>query len=468
MARQRSIALSSSILLLLACSVFSANPAVASVPTPGSKATPVKATPVTQITSPDQIFDGEYEVATASLLPPTPAKSVAAANAPALSPKAAIAHTGKVGKETAYSGSSWEDGTHATFYGSPDASGTMAGACGYGNLYATGYGVLTAAISQVMWNDGLSCGACYEVACVGSQYVQGPVCNPTTVTVTISDLCPTQGNPLCAPPFHHLDMSEPAWAVLSPKRVAGVLQTKMRRVPCPRQGGLRFMLTGNPYYLQTLVFNVGGAGDIRGVEVSANGGPWMQMTKNWGAQYSMKEGFLGKSLGFRITSSTGDVLTVNNAAGSNWYIGQTVQVDQNFASTFGGSPASAIGTSGRSAPRAHSSKHSSSKPKPSSGAIKTVPKPSSSKSSGSKSSGSKSSSSKSSSSKSSSSKVVHPKPTGAGGHWGTGKHPTGKGHHVNWWAPGTPSSRRKSMEDFVDYGRVWYVNVTVNNQLTFN
>ena len=466
MVRQRGIALFSSILLLLAFSIVSPNRAAAISPA-------AKSAPVTQITSPDEIFNGEYETATASLLPPTPVKSAAAANAPALSPEAAIAHTGKVGKETAYSGSSWEDGTHATFYGSPDASGTMAGACGYGNLYATGYGVLTAAISQVMWNDGFSCGACYEVACVGSQYVQGPVCNPTTVTVTISNLCPTEGNPLCAPPFHHLDMSEPAWAVLSPKRVAGVLQTKMRRVPCPRQGGLRFMLSGNPFYLQTLVFNVGGAGDIRGVEVSADGGPWMQMEHNWGAQYSIKQGLLGKALGFRITSSSGDVLTVNNAAGSNWYIGQTVQVDQNFASTFGGSPASAIGTSGRSAPRARSGKHSSSKSKSSSGAIKTVPKPSSSKSSGSKSSGSKSSgskssSSKSSSSKSSSNKVVHPKPTGAGGHWGTGKHPTGKGHHVNWWAPGAPSSRRKSLEDFSDYGRVWYVNVTVNNQLTFN
>ncbi|KAG2548867.1 hypothetical protein PVAP13_9KG203885 [Panicum virgatum] len=66
----------------------------------------------------------------------------------------------------------------------------MGGACGYGNLYDSGYGVLNAALSQTLFNDGASCGQCYTISCDGSR-PGGEYCKPgTSITVSATNLCP--------------------------------------------------------------------------------------------------------------------------------------------------------------------------------------------------------------------------------------------------------------------------------------
>eukprot|EP00270_Netrium_digitus_P000160 TRINITY_DN10171_c0_g1_i2.p1 TRINITY_DN10171_c0_g1~~TRINITY_DN10171_c0_g1_i2.p1 ORF type:complete len:303 (+),score=23.77 TRINITY_DN10171_c0_g1_i2:432-1340(+) len=230
----------------------------------------------------------------------------------------------------------WQQ-AHATFYGGADASGTMGGACGYGNLYTAGYGVLTAAASGVLFEAGLTCGACYRVQCVnqpGWSYCRNP---SKSIVITITNLCPNnwalpsnQGG-WCNYPRKHLDMSQPAWEMLA-YYGAGIVPVNIARWPCARRGGVVFVLSGNPWYLEINVQNVAVSGDIRNIWLSTNRGQiWTSMDHNWGMVWSLHGNFWNRGLSFRLKSKlTGTLLTIISAIPPNWSVGQTFQTRGQF------------------------------------------------------------------------------------------------------------------------------------------
>ncbi|XP_057756553.1 expansin-A22-like [Arachis stenosperma] len=225
----------------------------------------------------------------------------------------------------------WYD-AHATFYGDMQGGETMNGACGYGNLFAQGYGLANTALSTALFNRGLTCGACFEIQCVNDP--QWCIKGAGTIKVTATNFCPPTNEkgrpPWCNPPQKHFDLSMKMFTTIANYK-AGIIPVRYRRTPCIKHGGVKFELKGNPHWLLVLVFNVANAGDVTNVRISGSTTrAWIPMTRNWGQNWQTGTPLNGQALSFMVTTSDGKTLTFNNVAPPSWRLGQTFEAATNF------------------------------------------------------------------------------------------------------------------------------------------
>ncbi|EER91570.1 hypothetical protein BDA96_01G252700 [Sorghum bicolor] len=226
----------------------------------------------------------------------------------------------------------WSPGT-ATFYGGADGSGTMGGACGYDNLYNAGYGVNNAALSSTLFNDGASCGQCYLITCDASR-PGGQWCKPgNSITVSATNLCPANyalpNGGWCGPGRPHFDMSQPAWERIGIYS-AGVIPVLYQQVKCSRTGGVRFGIAGSQYFLLVNIQNLGGSGSVGAAWVKGDRTGWIQMSRNWGANWQALAGLVGQGLSFAVTTTGGQYIQFWNVVPRWWQFGQTYTTTQNF------------------------------------------------------------------------------------------------------------------------------------------
>lgn len=153
------------------------------------------------------------------------------------------------------------------------------------------------------------------------------------ITVAATNLCPPNyaiaNGGWCNPTRSHFDMSQPAWLQIGIYQ-GGIIPVLYQRVPCVKQGGVRFTITGFNYYELVLISNVAASGSVASVWVQGSSTK-VPMSRNWGANWQSLAGIAGQPLTFGITSTGGQTIVFQNIVPENWVFGTTFTSNLQFS-----------------------------------------------------------------------------------------------------------------------------------------
>ncbi|RLN41170.1 hypothetical protein C2845_PM01G41260 [Panicum miliaceum] len=124
-------------------------------------------------------------------------------------------------------------------------------------------------------------------------------------------------------------MSQLAWEHIGVYR-AGVIPVVYQQVRCSRQGGVRFSIAGFNYFLLINIQNLGGSGSVGAAWIKSDNTGWIQMSRNWGANWQALSGRVGQGLSFAVTTTGGQYIQFLNVVPAWWKFGETYTTNQNF------------------------------------------------------------------------------------------------------------------------------------------
>ncbi|KAI5391497.1 hypothetical protein KIW84_076347 [Lathyrus oleraceus] len=224
----------------------------------------------------------------------------------------------------------WQ-GAIATWYGPPNGAGSDGGACGYtDSVEKPPLSKMISAGGPSLFQNGVGCGACYEVKCT-----ENSACSGNAVKVMITDECPE-----CVESTH-FDLSGTAFGSIARSgmddnlRNAGKINIQYRRVACSFGNSIAFIIDSgaNPYYFATEIEYANGIGDIVQVEITQSN-EWLSMRRSWGARWALNLGSqLVTPFSIRLTESgngSEKTIVAENVIPNNWQPGQVYRSLVNF------------------------------------------------------------------------------------------------------------------------------------------